>query len=218
MKKVVIFGAGGLGRETINLINLNINRFNPNKYVILGFVVEEKYFKNNDIVDGYPVLGTEKWIIDHRDSVACVLAIGDYSHERERIFRMLEENGVELETLIAGDAFIAPTCRIGKGCYLGAGVRVSAGVTIGEGVFINSQCSFGHDAQVGNFCTIYPRVTITGYCTIGDHAKIGGGSYVVPKKKIGANAVLAAGSVVFSNVKAGTTVIGNPARRIKEIE
>ena len=60
MKKVVIFGAGGLGRETINLINLNINRFNPNKYVILGFVVEEKYFKNNDIVDGYPVLGTEK--------------------------------------------------------------------------------------------------------------------------------------------------------------
>ena len=217
MKKIVIFGAGGLGRETITLINYGINYYSK-KYELLGFVVEEKYYQPNTIINGYPVLGTTQWLIDHRDDVCCTIAIGDYSYERERIFKMLDENGVELETLICGDAFVPPTCKIGKGCYIGTGVVFSVNSVIGDGVFINSQCMFGHDVKIGEFCTFYPRATISGNCTIGRHAKIGGGSYIVPKRKIGDDAVVASGSVVFTNVRAGTTVIGNPARRMKEIE
>lgn len=217
MKKIVIFGAGGLGRETINTINFGINRWNP-KYELLGFVVENKYYNDNVMIDGYPLLGTEQWLIDHKQDVSCVIAIGDYSVERERIFQMLDSNGVHLETLISGDAFVPPTCTVGRGCYIGSGVLLSAGMVVGDGVFINSQCMFGHDVKLGDFSTFYPRATISGYCEIGKHAKIGGNAYIVPHKKVGERAVVAAGSVVFSNVRAGTTVLGNPAKRMKELE
>lgn len=218
MKKIVIFGAGGLGRETINLIQFRINGIYPNSYELLGFVVEEKYYKPDTVIDGYPLLGTEKWIIDHRDDVCCVIAIGDYSLERERIFHMLDDSGVQLETLIAGNATVAPTASVGKGCYIGNGVLLSAGVVVGDGTFINSRCMFGHDVKIGDFCTFYPRATVSGYCAFGKHARIGGASYIVPHIKVGENAVIAAGSVVFSNVKAGTTVLGNPAKRMRALE
>jgi acetyltransferase-like isoleucine patch superfamily enzyme len=40
------------------------------------------------------------------------------------------------------------------------------------------------------------------------------GCVMVPHRKIGNNAVIGTGSVVLSNVKANTTVFGNPAKKI----
>ena len=217
MKNIVIFGAGGLGGETVTLIN-EINEIKPDTYIILGFIVEDKYYAENTYAYQYPILGTEKWIIDHKDEASCVLAIGDYPNERERIFNMLERNEVEIETIIAPNARITPTCIIGRGCYIGSGVRLSNNVEIGQGTFINSQCLIGHDVKIGEFCNFYPRATISGKCIIGNKVKIGGNAYIIPKRKIGENATIASGGVVFTNVKSGTTVIGNPAKRIKAIE
>jgi serine acetyltransferase len=44
---------------------------------------------------------------------------------------------------------------------------------------------------------------------------IGSGVTIIPKRKIANDATLGAGSVVITNVKAGTTVFGNPAKKIK---
>lgn len=214
MKNIVIFGAGGLGRETVLMINDGINYYRKNTYQILGFVVEEKYYHPGMMVSGYPVLGTEEWLFSNKDDVCCALAIGDHTHERERIFNVLKGNGVKLETLICGDAYVPSNCKIGEGCYIGTRVSVSADVEIGDGTFINSEVMFGHDVKIGRFCNFYPRATISGNCIFGDHVNVGGSSYIVPNKKIGEGAVIAAGSVVFSNVKAGTHVLGNPAKRI----
>ncbi len=214
MKDIVIFGAGGLGREAVVLINIGINRYEPNTYNLLGFVVEKKYYKANTVVNGYPVLGDEEWIFDHADTVCCALAIGDHSYERERIFHMLDSHGVKLETLICRNVYVPPTTIIGQGCYIATGVCLSVNMTIGNGVFINSQCMFGHDVVIGDFCNFYPRATISGNCTFGRHASIGGAAYIIPKRKIGDNSVIAPGSVVFNNVKSDTHVLGNPAKRI----
>ena len=59
---------------------------------------------------------------------------------------------------------------------------------------------------------------ISGNCVIGEEVDIGGHAFIVPRKKIGNRAKIAAGSIVFSNVKAGTTVLGNPAKRMRELE
>ena len=59
---------------------------------------------------------------------------------------------------------------------------------------------------------------ISGFCRIGSEVNIGGHVFIIPGRKIGDNATLAAGSVVFTNVKAGSTVLGNPAKRMKELE
>lgn len=48
--------------------------------------------------------------------------------------------------------------------------------------------------------------------------QIGGDVYVIPRRKIGDDARMVAGSIVFSNVKAGTTVLWNPAKIMLELE
>lgn len=218
MKDIVIFGAGGLGREAVSLINAGINLRHPGTYNLRGFIVEKKYFQKDVMINGYPVLGTPEWLYEHKEEVCCALAIGDYSHERERIFHMLDDQGVVLETLVSGDAYVPPQCKVGRGCYVGSGVFLPVNGEVGDGVFFNTQCIFGHDVKIGDFCTFYPRVTVSGRCVFGRHAKIGGCAYIVPGKTIGENSTIAAGSIVFSNVKAGTTVLGNPAKRMKELE
>ena len=63
-----------------------------------------------------------------------------------------------------------------------------------------------------------PDSGISGGCQVGDEVEIGGHAFIVPGRKIGDRARIAAGSIVFSNVKAATTVLGNPAKRMKELE
>ena len=50
---------------------------------------------------------------------------------------------------------------------------------------------------------------------IGEAACIGAMSFIIEKIKIGAEAVIAPGSIVFCNVKEGIHVMGNPAKRIE---
>ncbi len=54
--------------------------------------------------------------------------------------------------------------------------------------------------------------SINGDVTIGNNVLIGCGAIIHPGKKVGDDAVVGMGSVVFRNVKARTTVIGNPAK------
>ena len=63
-----------------------------------------------------------------------------------------------------------------------------------------------------------PGTGISGGCVIGNEVDIGGHAYIVPGRKVGDGAKIAAGSIVFTNVKAGTIVLGNPAKRMKGLE
>ena len=213
MKDIVIFGAGGFGREIPPLI-WDINMKTPNSYRLLGYIVDQEYWQPNTTVNGYPLLGDVEWLVAHKDSICCTIAIGK-AKEREAVFRRLDALGVEIETLISPSVYIHPTCKIGRGCYIGFRSLLSVNTDIGNGVFLNSDVMLGHDLQIGDFTTIYPRATISGNCSIGSNVEIGGAAYIVPGRKVGDGAVVAAGSVVFSNVKANIHVMGNPAKRIE---
>lgn len=69
-----------------------------------------------------------------------------------------------------------------------------------------------------NTHAIMPGTSISGYCKIGKQVTVGGHTFIVPGKNIGDRAIIAAGSVVFGNVKSGTTVLGNPAKRMRALE
>lgn len=218
MKDIVLYGAGGMGREAAMMIQYSINAVHPNTYRLIGYIVDEKYAKPGTDVNGYPVLGGMEWLVKHKDDVVCGLTIGDNHYEKEKIFHTLDEQGVQIETLIAADSFVPPTCTIGRGSYIATGCLLSVNSEIGDGVFLNAHCLCGHDLKLGDFSIMYPRTTVSGHCTIGKHVLIGGGTYILPERKIGDGAVVAAGSVVFTNVRAGAKVLGNPARRMKELE
>ncbi len=174
MKDIVLYGAGGMGREAASMINYSINVMRPNSYRLIGYIVDEKYAAPGTMVNGYPVLGGMPWLIDHKDDVVCAVTIGENHIEKEKIFKMLDENDIRIETLIDGYAFVPPSCKLGRGCYIGFQTILSVNSEIGDGVFFNSQCLCGHDMKVGSFTTLYPRTTVSGGCTIGSHVIIGG--------------------------------------------
>lgn len=213
MKKIVLYGAGGFAREVIFMI-ARINRSIP-KYELLGFIIDEKYYKPGMELHGSPVLGTGKWLIEHKDEVVCTCVIGESPRARERIQETYESLGVKFETLISPDVEVHETVKIGDGSIICRGSTFTVDINVGKGVLINERTGIGHDAVIGNYCCVFGGCSINGHVKIGDRVKVGGKSYFCPEVKVGDDAVVAAGSIVFTRVKAGTTVLGNPAKRIE---
>lgn len=212
MKKLVLYGAGGFAREVAFMIE-RINQAKPT-YDLLGFVVDEEYYVPDTMIHGYPVIGTGDWLVEHKDEVVCTCVIGEPPARREEIQEKYEALGVKFETLISPDVEMHESVKIGDGCIVCWRTTFTVDIEIGKGTLINGRNAFGHDAKVGNYCSIFADCSINGHVKIGDRVKVGGKSYFCPKVKIGDDATVAAGSVVFTNVKAGRHVIGNPAKRI----
>ena len=215
VKKIVLIGAGGFGREVAQMIE-GINR-KEKKYELLGFLDDGAQYTPDSVINGYPWLGNSDWIVSHKDEVVCNCTIGDAA-TKARIMTRLMAEGVQFETIMATTAGVASHTEVGPGCVFYWNVGVSVNCRIGTGVLLNDGVTVGHDAVIGDYTSIMPGTGISGGCQIGEQVNIGGHAYVIPGRKIGDRARVAAGSVVFSNVRAGTTVLGNPAKRMRELE
>ena len=66
LKRIVLYGAGGFGRETAYLIDV-INYCNPGTYWFLGFLVDKEFYTPNTTINGYPLLGTDDWILNNKE-------------------------------------------------------------------------------------------------------------------------------------------------------
>ena len=120
-------------------------------------------------------------------------------------------------------AFLAPGAS-----SLRVSLHRKRGVKIGPGAFIGTACiletSHPELVEIGARVAISMRVTLIGHfnwkrvsgptVVIEDDVYIGPGSIIMPNVSIGRGSVVAAGSVVYANVKPGTMVRGNPAKPI----
>ncbi len=215
LKKLVLIGAGGLGKEIASMVE-SINNRKPT-YELLGFLDDGDKYHAGTMINGYPWLGTVDWALSHKDNMYYTCTIGD-AIIKAAIQRRLSERGVAFETIMSPWAGISNHSSLGPGCILYRNAAVSVNCVIGAGVLLNDSVTIGHDTVIGDFTTIMTATGISGGCQIGSEVSIGGHAFVVPNRKIGSRAVVAAGSIVFTNVKEGTTVLGNPARRMKAIE
>ena len=217
MKRIVLIGAGGFGREVASIIEV-LNSQKPT-YELLGFLDDDSHYTEDSKINGYPWLGGHDWILAHKDDVVCNCTIGNV-RVKSKIQRELTDAGVTFETIIAygGFGYIHKTVEIGPGCVFYGGVTIGVNCKIGAGVILNQMVNIGHDASIGDYTAVMPFTGISGYCDIGSEVMIGGHAFIIPGKKVGNSATVAAGSIVFSNVKEGTTVLGNPAKRMRELE
>lgn len=208
VKKIVLYGASGFGREVANLIKI-INKKTP-VYEIVGFI--DDGIDIGTFIDGYEVIGDKDWFNNHKD-VSCVCCIANVNL-KENIQESLTAQGIKFESIIDPNIIIPESSKVGDGCIIYGLTRISVNVTLEDGVFLSSYISVGHDVKIGKYSSIMPGTGISGHCAIGQKVFIGGHSFIVPGKKIGDSATIAAGSVVFTNVRKSTTVLGNPAKRV----
>lgn len=206
MKEIVIFGAGGLGKEVLELIR-EINK-KSDLWSVVGFF--DDYLPKGSLVNGISVLGG-------LDDLLCspiknvVVALGD-SKVRSQIINSL--NGLKHLPKIVHPTAVLPegTLSLGKGVIVGANVFVSVNTSIGDGVLLNVGCSIGHDVEIGNFCTINPGARVSGNVIIRNFVFIGVGAILNNKIVIVDEVRIGAGSVVLKSVDKKSTLFGNPAR------
>lgn len=209
VKKLVIIGAGGFGREVAWLTE-RINKVNETWH-LMGFLDDNKKI-HGSIVEGYPVLGGIDWIKSCENEVYFVCAIASSKVRRDIIHHL---SGVRFATVIDPSVIISNRVKIGEGCIICAGTIITVDIEIGTHVIINWDCTVGHDAKLHDFTTLYPSVNISGGSELEECAEMGTGSQIIQGLKIGEGSFVGAGAVVVREIPKECTAVGCPAKPIK---
>lgn len=106
------------------------------------------------------------------------------------------------------------------------GIEIHPGATIGRRLVIDHGTGvvIGETTEIGDDVLIYQGVTLGGtgkdtgkrHPTIGNNVMISAGAKVLGPFKIGDNSRVAAGAVVLAEVPPNSTVVGVPARVVKQ--
>ena len=212
MKDIVIYGAGGFGREIACLINL-INEHSP-EWRLIGFLDDDETIWGSKNKYG-EVLGGAEWLNNYDKSLAVAIAVGSPSAVQAITSRISNSN-LDFPNLFAPSVTFLDreSLRIGKGNIFCTNCFISCNVQIGDFNLFNGYIPVGHDAIIGNCNVVMPSVNISGAVVLGNGNFLGVQSVVLQGVKVGNNTRIGANSVVMRKTKDGYLYMGNPAKRI----
>jgi acetyltransferase-like isoleucine patch superfamily enzyme/dTDP-4-dehydrorhamnose 3,5-epimerase-like enzyme len=118
------------------------------------------------------------------------------------------------ECNICDHVFIENDVVIGDRVTIKCGVQLWDGLRVGDEVFIGPNVTFSNDKYPRS--KQYARELLQTY--VGRGASIGGGAAILPGIRIGARAMVGAGSVVTHDVPTRAIVSGNPARIVGYVD
>ena len=208
MNNLIIIGAGGMGRSLYDNAQESVGY--GEIFVVKGFIDD-----NLAALDGYPnyppVIGTIKDYIPQENDVF-VSAIGGAS--RRACMEAVISRGGTFINLIHSTARIRKNVRLGTGNFIGAYVAISNDTEIGDYNMIQTYTVIGHDSKIGNWNRIDAHVVCVGGIVIEDETVIHTSAVISHNVTVETGAHVGALSFVIRKVRAGTTVTGNPAKRL----
>lgn len=210
MKDLYIIGAGGFGREVAWLIE-RINSVNPT-WNLRGYIDDNTDIWGTNEAD-YKVLGGCDYL-KSLGEVYAVCAIGN-ARVRKNVVAKLSGSRVRFATVIDPSVIISGRVKIGEGVIICAGTIVTVDIQIGNHVIINLDCTLGHDDVINDFVTVYPSVNISGMVEVGECSELGTGTQIIQGKRIVANTIVGAGTVVVKDCVESGVYVGIPAKKIK---
>jgi sugar O-acyltransferase (sialic acid O-acetyltransferase NeuD family) len=210
MNNIVIYGAGGFGREIALMIE-QINKVEK-LWQVLGFY--DDGIKKGTLVDGIPVCGglADVNAIDYE--INMVIAIANPSM-RKNIVSAIQNDHIQFPVLAHPNADLGSELNwFGRGCILSAGCILTTNIVLGEFVIVNLVSTIGHDVKLGSFCSVMPSCNISGNVQVGECTMLGTGSKLLQNLSIGKVCNVGAGAVVTKSCEDNLTLVGVPARVI----
>ena len=208
-KLIYALGAGGHAQVIIDALHSN---------GIKVFGIIDVATSVGMTVLGVPVLGNDEFLAQLESStISLVNGVGanpDLSNRRN-LFGRMKQNGFEFMTVQHTSSVIGQQCQMNEGVQIMAGVILQNSVWVGQNALINTRVSIDHCCVIGPHTVISPGAVLCGDVVIGSSVFIGAGAVLLPGVKIGENAIIGAGAIVTSDVVAGATMVGNPAKIIR---
>lgn len=205
---VVIFGAGGLGREIYDtLLHMNSSGL---AYNVLGFI--DDVVEAGTIVNGLPVLGDSETLSGRCGQLGLILGIANPAVRKMLYTRY--KNDLVFPNIIHPSAVVSSFAVLGEGVLIQAFCVVAANANIGHCTMMNAHSGVGHDAHIGDYCSIMSYCDVAGFSVLGESVFVGTGVKVIPFTSIAAESYLCAGAIVIKDVLVKSKLMGNPAKII----
>lgn len=209
MKQLLIVGAGGMGKEIYYTARHSIGY--GTEFVVKGFLDFPNPEWDTNIYP--PILGLEDdYEIQPDDVFTC--SIGDV-HLKRKVCEKMKARGAKFQTLIFDNAQIRENVKIGEGCIIDSYAHIGSDAVIGGNCLLQAFSCVAHDCVIGDYARIDVRSLLVGGVVVGNNVTVHTNAVVSHKVVLEDDSTVAAMSFVIKKVKAGTTVMGNPAKRLE---
>ena len=210
---LVIFGAGGLGREVAVLIHQINEAASVPLWELRGFC--DDMAPATTTVAGLPYLGTAADLNAVREPLHVAVAVGS-STGRAAVVSRLNSPKLFFPTLIHPGVAHEPyqNLQLAEGCIVQQGCILTTDIQLGRFVLLNLGCTVGHDAELADFCSLMPHANVGGAARLEAGVYLGTNATVIQGVRVGAGTIVGAGAVAVRDLPAGVTAVGVPARAI----
>ncbi len=207
-----IYGAGGLGREVLELAR-QANRAGK-RWDGMIFIDDDPPAGK---VNGIGACRYEEALAEYGGGLEVSVAVGEPAI-REKLFARLAEDHVGAATLVHPDVHVPDTASIGDGVTIQAGTFLSCNAVVEDYVYIQPNVNIGHDDVLRKGCVISGLCNLAGAVEIGEYTYLGMSACCKEQVKVGRYSVVGMGSMVYKDIPDEVIALGNPARPMRRNE
>ena len=207
MKRLAILGASGHGKVVADTaLSLGYGKI----------VFFDDAWPDKKSIGAWGIAGSTKELLQSvSDFDTVMVGIGENRVRLEKQAVLLSA-GAPMMSFIHPVATVSSVARVGLGTVLLAGAVVNIDAALGAAAIVNTGATIDHDCILHDGVHIAPGAHLSGNVHVGLRSWIGVGACVKQGVRIGADVMVGAGAVVVSDIPDAVTVVGNPARRIKQ--
>lgn len=160
----------------------------------------------------WPVQGDTAALMDRAAGFqGVVVAIGDNRTRLAKTQKLLAHDA-EVATVVHPAATVSQWATLGRGTVVGAGAAVNVDAVVGQACIVNTGATVDHDCRLGDGVHVCPGANLGGAVEVGEAGWIGIGAAVRHGVHLGHDVTVGAGAAVVSDISAGLTVVGIPAK------